>query len=656
MNKKTQYQHWQLTPADGAHWLYFDRADKSTNSINPAVLTELAEILTHLAHQKDIQGLIIASAKANSFIMGADVEVFTHFSNEKDALAFIQQGQAVFQQLATLPFSTVALIKGFCLGGGLELALACRYRVACDDAKTQLGLPEILLGLHPGWGGSVRLPRLIGAPQALDLILTGRSVDGKTASKMGIVDVAVPERHLKAAALFYALKNPELHQANWLQTITNYPLIRPLLGKLLHKKVAAKVLPEHYPAPFAVLENWEKVGVEGQLPFKVEAESLSKIAMTETAHNLLRVFFLRERLKNLAKDTVFAPQHVHVIGAGTMGGDIAAWCALRGLRVTLQDREPKFIAPAMKRAYELYKRKLKSPRLIQAALDRLLPDPEGVGIAQADVIIEAIFEDLKAKQSLFKTIEAQCKPDAILATNTSSIPLDEIASVLRQPERLIGLHFFNPVAKMPLVEVVQGRASQAELISKALAFVRRLDKLPLPVSSSPGFLVNRILMPYLLDAITLSQEGVAIQDIDYAAVQFGMPMGPIELVDTVGLDICLAVGKKLVTYFDGVLPARLEKLVAEGKLGRKTGEGFYVYKNGKPVKKQVTIDAIKAASIADRLVRCMIREAEACLKEKVVADSDLLDAGMIFGTGFAPFRGGLMFYAKNTFSSRDTTR
>lgn len=642
---KKHYKNWQIVNKEHLVWLYFDRENSAVNTINHEVLDELADILTDISHQKAHLGVIIASAKSTGFIAGADIQQFTQFKNHDEAMALINKGQKVFNQLATLPIPTVAMIKGFCLGGGCELVLACRYRIADEDVKTRIGLPEILLGLQPGWGGSVRLPRLIGGLKAMDLILTGRAITSRDAARLGLVDLIVPERQLERAARHYALYPPKPHKPTRLETLTNHSLLRPLIAKLLKKKVAEKASPEHYPAPYAVIDNWAKVGVsDEQKALQAEAESIGKIAMTATASNLIRDFFLQERLKGLSKGTEFPVKQVHVVGAGTMGGDIAAWCALRGMRVTLQDREPKFIAPAIKRAYELFKRKLKLPRLIQEAMDRLIPDPTGLGIARADVIIEAIFENLEVKQKLFKELELLAKPDAILATNTSSIPLDEINVVLQKPERLVGIHFFNPVAMMQLVEVVQGKLTSAELVKKAMAFVRKIDRLPLPVKSRPGFLVNRVLMPYLMEAMLMLDEGIPAYRIDKAAIDFGMPMGPVELADTVGLDVCLAVAKNLSSHLGGTVPEKLEQMVQKGLLGRKSGEGFYVYRNGRPVKEKNESES--SHDITERLILRMINEAVTCLREEVVADSDLVDAGMIFGTGFAPFRGGPMHYAE----------
>lgn len=647
MSRMQNYNHWQLeNDQDKILWLFFNKQNSSVNSIDRDVMEELSDILDTLANDTEHKGLIIASAKKNGFIAGADISQFNKFKDIEDAVALLQEGQAIFDKLENLKLPSVAMINGFCLGGGMELALACHYRVALDDAKTRLGLPEIKLGIHPGWGGTIRMPKLIGALQALNLILSGHTVSGKAAAKLGFVDAAVPRRHLITAAKYYALQHPKRHQASFLQNITNSKLMRLPLASFMRKKLREKANPIHYPAPFQVLDNWERFGIEGKAAMNQEAKTCGKLFFSETSANLVRVFFLQERLKGLAKEVKFSPQHVHVIGAGTMGGDIAAFCALQGMQVTLQDREAKFIAPAIKRAYKLYQEKLKEPYLIQAAMDRLTPDINGNGIARADVIIEAIFENLNAKQAVFKEIESKAKPDAILATNTSGIPLDEINAIMRQPERLVGIHFFNPVAKMLLVEVVKGQLTDHTVVGKAIAFTRKIDRLPLPVKSTPGFLVNRVLMAYLLESLAMCEEGVSPAIIDKAMVEFGMPMGPVTLADFIGLDICLAVSHYLSQYLHCKIPTRLEEMVKAGKLGKKSGEGFYKYKAGKQIKpKDISYDK-PLETISDRLILRMLNEAFACLREQVVADADLLDAGMIFGTGFAPFRGGPIQYAK----------
>lgn len=642
-----QYKHWQVEKdADSIVWFYIDKANASANTFDSDVLDELMDATQHLANDKTAKAVIIASKKSSGFFAGADIEQFSQFENEEQALSFIEKGQKAFKLIDDLTIPSVALINGFCLGGGLELALACNYRIADENRKTRLGLPEVRLGIQPGWGGSVRLVRLIGPLNAMDLMLSGRTVDTRQAAKLGIIDAAVPERHLVRAARFYALTKPEMHKPPVLHSFANIHWARYFIARLLRKKLAQKVRQDHYPAPYAMVDNWEELGVDNEQAFTAEAHSIVNLLQHDTTHNLIRVFFLQERLKSLGKANNFSIQHVHVIGAGTMGGDIAAWCALQGLQVTLQDREPKYIAPAIKRAFNLYSKRLKKPRLIQEAMDRLLPDIEGTGIAKADVIIEAIFENLDAKQALFKSLEQQAKPTAILATNTSSIPLDEISVVLANPGRLIGIHFFNPVAMMPLVEVVQSSLSEPVLVKNAIAFVRIIDRYPLPVKSSPGFLVNRILMPYLMESMILLQEGIAPGQIDKAAVEFGMPMGPIELADTVGLDVCLSVADNLAKHYGGEIAPKLRQMVEAKQLGKKTNSGFYNYKNGKPIKQTRMVSGEGTKLIVERLILRMLNEAAACLREGVIIDADLLDAGMIFGTGFAPFRGGPIHYAQ----------
>lgn len=641
------YKNWRLeTDSDHILWLYFDKEHSTVNTLDRETMEELDSILTQLSTETEHKGLIITSGKRNGFIAGADISQFNQFKDIDEAIALLKKGQMIFEKIEFLPIPTVAMIEGFCLGGGMELALSCRYRVAEDSQKTRLGLPEVKLGIHPGWGGSVRMLKLIGAIKGLDLILTGRTISSKTAAKMGVIDAAVPRRHLIRAAKYYILEQPDSHKATWAENLTNTLPARKILSAYMRKKLRAKVNPFHYPAPYQMVDNWEKWGVEEEA-YEQEAKTCGKLFFSETCQNLVRVFYLQERLKGLAKDNSFSPQHIHVIGAGTMGGDIAAWCALQGFQVTLQDREPQFIAPAIKRAYALFKDKLKETYLIQKAMDRLIPDSMGYGISRADVIIEAIFENLTAKQDLFKFLEKHAKPDAILATNTSSIPLDEINTVLQNPERLVGIHFFNPVAKMLLVEVVQGEKTAPSVMENAIGFVRKIDRLPLPVKSSPGFLVNRILMPYLLEAVSMLDEGIPASVIDKAMVDFGMPMGPVALADAVGLDICLSVANYLSPYLNATVPEQLIKLVGEGKLGRKTGEGFYKYKNGKPIAQPEIAYDKPLEEISDRLVLRMLDESFAALRDGVVSDSDLLDAGMIFGTGFAPFRGGPIHYAKS---------
>jgi 3-hydroxyacyl-CoA dehydrogenase / enoyl-CoA hydratase / 3-hydroxybutyryl-CoA epimerase len=637
------YKHWKLeTDRDNLAWLSFDKRGASANTLSQETLAELDAALDE-ARSAGPRGLIIRSAKRSGFIAGADVEEFTKIQSPQDALSLVRRGWDLFNKLAALPFPTVALIDGFCMGGGLELALACRYRVAVDQPGTRLALPEVMLGILPGWGGVKRLPRLVGPGAALDMLMTGRAVDARRARRMGLVDAAVPPRIRDNTARMMALEAPRPRRLPFAQALMNMPFMRPFVASTARKQLRRKARPEQYPAPYAILELWQRFDGDPLAPHPDDPASVASLAAGDTARNLIRVFFLQERLKSLGKESDFQAKHVHVVGAGVMGGDIAAWCAMRGLRVTLQDQSAERLAPAMKRARELFERRLRDATRVRDASDRLIPDTAGEGARRADVIIEAIFENLEAKRELFTRLEAVARPDAVLATNTSSLKLADIATALRAPSRLVGIHFFNPVPQMQLVEVVSGERTDRDAARKASAFVRQIDKLPLPVKDAPGFLVNRVLGPYLYKALQLADEGTAPETLDAAATAFGMPMGPIELADTVGLDICIAVGKELAGG-RGEPPRRLAELVKSGNLGRKTGRGFYAWKDGRPQKGAA---APFPPELADELVAPYLEEAKRAVADGVVADADLADAGLIFATGFAPFRGGPLRYLED---------
>ena len=643
-------KHWTITREhDGFATLTLDRAETSTNTLSADVMAELDQTLDALDREPP-KGLVIRSGKANGFIAGADVDEFGAIATEEGAMALVKRGWDTFEKLARVRYPTLALIRGFCLGGGLELALACRYRVAVDEPGTRLGLPEVMLGILPGWGGIARLPKLLGGPAGLDLLLTGKTVDARKAKRLGLVDEAVPLRTMESTARGVLRAMPKPRTLSFAAALTLNPLARRVIASQAAKQVARRARREHYPAPYAILELFSRYDGNPLAVPPSDPASIVTLVRSPTTANLLRVFKLQERLKALGKEGDFVAKHVHVVGAGTMGGDIAAWCALRGLTVTLQDQTVARVAPAIGRAAKLFSDRLRDARRVRDALDRLIPDVAGDGIARADVIIEAIFENVDAKRELFASIEKRARRDAILATNTSSIPLEDIASSLATPSRLVGLHFFNPVAKMMLVEIVVGRDSDRRFIAPAAAFVRQIDKLPLPVKSAPGFLVNRVLAPYMMAAMRAVDEGIAPETVDEAALAFGMPMGPIELADTVGLDIAVAVGKLLSGR--GEPPKKLLALVADGHLGRKTGRGFYEWRDGKAVK---SAPGTVPADLADRLVGPFVAEARAALAEGIVADADLVDAGAIFGTGFAPFTGGPLHYLESRKINVDTT-
>ncbi|MCP4331783.1 MAG: crotonase [Gammaproteobacteria bacterium] len=630
---------------DGILWLILDKQDTTTNVLSIAILEQLDGLIDEVVKSPP-KAIVFRSGKSGGFIAGADVNEFLEVRSTQEALIMIKRGQTLFSRIAALPCPTIALIEGFCMGGGTELALACDYRVALDDRATKIGLPEVRLGIHPAYGGVVRATAIVNPLKSLELMLSGRALSARAARAIGLVDVAQPHRQIERAVRSIALSPPQKQRMPLLGKVLSLPGIRSLLAEYMKKQVAKKAPRQHYPAPYAILDVWANYRGNPRRMLEEEANSVARLIQGNKVRNLIRVFFLQTRLKGLGDKKSFTPRHIHVIGAGTMGGDIAAWCALRGFQVTLQDREAKYLSNAFKRAQALFAKRIKSPIERNAAIDRLIPDVNGDGVPRADVIIEAIFEDVDAKQAIYRDVEARMKADAVLATNTSSIPLEILATALKQPQRLVGIHFFNPVAMMPLVEIVRSEQSSEETIQQAIAFTQHIGKLPLPVKSSPGFLVNRILMPYLVEAFTLYDEGVAAEAIDKAATDFGMPMGPVQLADTVGLDICLSVAQNLSQAYGIAVPAGLDKFVKSKHLGKKSGRGFYQYKNGKPVMDK-DVDIGDQKMIQNRLIFRFLNEAAACLQEGIVADQDLLDAGIIFGTGFAPFRGGPMNYGLN---------
>ncbi|MBX2868531.1 MAG: enoyl-CoA hydratase/isomerase family protein [Acidiferrobacterales bacterium] len=637
-------KNWTIENQDGVCLLTLDKPDSNQNVLSAAILEELASAIDEIEAMQP-SALIITSGKQSGFIAGADVKEFTQVESAEQARKFVGGAHKVFDRIEAFSFPSVAMINGHCLGGGLELALACHYRVVCDDPSIRLGLPEVLLGIHPGFGGTVRLIEKCGAPGAMDLMLSGRTVIPKVAKKMGFIDQAVPERQLRRTVDYMIRKKPPVKRVTGWKKWLNMGLSRDVLAKVLTKKVSARASEAHYPAPFAVIRLWKLFGHNRQLMLREEQVSAIELVTTPTSKNLVKVFFLQEHLKSLGKaEDAEQFQRLHVVGAGVMGGDIASWCALKGLEVTIQDNNPEALARASKRAYDLFKKKLRDPRLVQRAMDRFQPDVDGHGARRADVIIEAIFENAEAKMGLFKELEKIAGPNTILSSNTSSIPIETLGEALETPSRMVGLHFFNPVAKMQLVEIVNGENTDSEVSQRATQFANQIGRLPLPVKSSPGFLVNRILMPYLMEAVEMHKEGVPEAVIDKVATEFGMPMGPITLADTVGLDICQNVAANLNESFGGEMPQALVKKVEAGHLGKKSGKGFYEWEKGKPKKPKTNASYKAAPDLEDRLVFRFLNETIACLDENIIDSTQLADGGLIFGTGFAPFRGGPVNY------------
>ncbi len=636
----------------GIAWAVFDREGESQNSLGQHPLEELAAIIEHVergARDKSIRGLVLSSGKEKGFIVGADVREFERITSEQQVADGVSLVNALLDRIERMPVPVVCTIHGFCLGGGLELALACHWRIATRDEATRLGFPEVRLGLFPGFNGTARSIRQVGATAAMRLMLTGSMVRAAAARKMGLIDELVASPlNLPWAARRAIQRNRKSRMAGGWKALLRLVPARGLLAKWLRAETAKKVREEHYPAPFRLIDLFEAHAGNLEEMKLAETRAFAPLMMGDTSRNLRRVFKLSEMLKAQApKDLVFRPLRVHVIGAGVMGADIAGWCVASGMEVSLQDLNEEQIKSGREAQKKLFARKFRSKPRRDAAMVRLIADPKGVNLARADVVIEAIVEKLESKQSLLKSIEGRLKPDAVLATNTSSIEIEKIAEALADPGRLIGIHFFNPVAQMPLVEVVRGAQSRPEQVAKGCIFVTAIDKFPLIVKSNPGFLVNRVLAPYMMSALQRLERGEAKEKIDEAARVFGMPMGPIELADTVGLDVCAHVGNILKLAPPG--DTKLDQMVAAGKLGKKSGEGFYPWKDGKPVKTvpEQPYAAFELERLGRELVEPLIRECEQCRDEKIVESADLVDAGVIFGTGFAPFRGGPLHFRAN---------
>ena len=638
-----RFRHWKIRHHNSLCTLSIDVAGKKQNVLSFEVISELALVLDEI-EKAPPAGLVIRSGKPDSFISGADMGEFEKITHREQALEIVGLAHQAMNRIESMPMPTVALIHGHCLGGGLELALACDYRVCCDAPSIRLGLPEVRVGIHPGFGGSVRLIETVGVTTGMDLMLSGRTLVPFAAKKAGIIDLCVPSRQLDRAAGHLIDQKLPRTRASRMNAVFSVQPVRSLMARILRKKVASRARQDHYPAPYALIDLWEKSGGNREAMLAAEQVSVTDLVMTTPSRNLVRVFFLQEALKKTGRPAIQKEfRRVHIVGAGLMGTDIASWCALQGLTVTLHDRNPAALATAYQRAHGFFQRRLKQSRRVERAMDRFQVDVAGTGARYADVIIEAAFEDAKVKIGVFAEMEKIARPDAVLATNTSSIPLEIIGNALKRPGRLVGLHFFNPVAKMQLVEIVKGEKTYAKSAARATAFAGKINRLPVQVRSSPGFLVNRVLMPYALEAMELLGEGAAPALIDRAATGFGMPMGPITLADTVGLDICHHVGETLTAGFGGSLPAILKSKVDAGELGRKTGKGFYTWKKGKPVKEK-TDSGQGSGDMEDRLIFRYLNECMECLHQGIVESPSQLDAALIFGTGFAPFTGGPIHY------------
>ncbi len=648
--------------------LTFDRPDSSANIFDRRALMELDRHLDFLSADVGLKGLILVSSKKSIFIAGADLLSMFAETRPEALRELIELGQRVFNRIAALPCPTVAAIHGAALGGGCEIALACDWRVASTDGVTRIGLPETQLGLLPAWGGSTRLPRLIGLPKALGIILAGKTLAPKPALKCGLVDALVPREYLLPAAL-KKIREGKPRRAG--RPFTNNALVAAVIAARAKTQLQKKTR-GHYPAVTKALEAVTK-GISRSVSdsLRLEVEGVEELGKTETTRNLLRLFLLQERAKKLnvgqasrlSKASAGGTPALRcaVIGAGVMGAGIAQWLSAKKLSVILRDVSAEAIARGLSNISKLYaegtKRHTFMPVEARAGLDRIHPAAAEVPLRNVDFVIEAAVEDMAPKQEIFRKLDALAGEQTILATNTSALSVAEIAAATVHPERVVGIHFFNPVHRMQLVEVVRAPQTSPAAVQRAIQFVQQIGKLPLLVNDSPGFLVNRILIPYLIEAGLLFESGARARDLDEAMLDFGMPMGPLRLLDEVGLDVAHHICGTLAEKFHGrfPVPSLLDKMLKAKMLGRKSGRGFYRHARGKQLPKlnvetetfRCNRDAsgLTRAQLQERMVLLMINEAARCLEEKVVASADDVDFGMVMGTGFAPFRGGPLRHA-----------
>lgn len=631
----TSYEHFDLTHDEaGIAWLTIDVKGRSANVLSHAVMAELFAVVDSLTATPP-KGFVFRSGKPRGFIFGADINEFAGLATRGAVEAHIAGVLACFQKIEDLACPTVILIDGICVGGGLELALAFQRIIAIDDVACQVGFPEISLGLLPGYGGSARACERMGPEAALQLVLHGRPLKAHAALAAGAIDHLVADREDLAQAARDAVAGKI---ARAIPSVTN-----DLAGMIKAERanLLTRTSPRNTPAPFAILDHFSVRDLSKNNFIANETKLFSELMMTPASAGLRRVFQLNDAVKKGARGDSDITR-LHVIGAGTMGGDIAAVAAMSGFSVTLQDLDPAAIDGAMVRAATLYERRLKDPRRIEETLGRLDADPDGAGLAAADLVIEAVAERLEVKQKVFAAAEAVMKPDAIMATNTSAIPLEQIGSALADPGRLIGMHFFNPVPVLPLVEIVYTEASRQDFVTRAMYACGAMKKQPIRCKSSPGFLVNRALLPYMFRAIEAMHEGADPDKLDQALVRFGMPMGPIELCDQVGLDVCLDAGS--VIGMSDLAAARLSGLIEAGNLGRKTGSGFYEWDGKKAIRPRGDYPDADLDSIAVDLLAPLVAECRAAVAEGVVDSADMADAACIFGIGFPAFRGGPLFW------------
>jgi len=653
--------------------LVFDAVNSRANTLGTPIMLRIFELLLDVESENNLNALVLISRKPTIFIAGADIAEIQRLNQGGDAKDSLMKLQSVFTFLEKLKIPSIAAIHGACMGGGTELILSCDYRMVSDGKETKIALPEVNLGVLPGWGGTQRLPRLLGLEKGIDLVCSGRAVDGKSAKKMGLADKLVPTEYLEEKAIAWATELAKKRTKRPAETkdLKNRILETVPGGKwIVFDQAKKKILEKtkgHYPAPIKALEVIKRTyGGPLEAGLKVEAEAFAELVVTPESRNLVNLYYLTEKVKkDKGVETAAKPKDIKraaVLGAGVMGGGIAQLFAAKDVRVRMKDVQWDAITKGYQQAYKIFKKLVDRRKMKRSDLDNAMGRIEGTttyaGFSQVDLVVEAIVEDLEIKKKVLKEVDGLVPSTAILATNTSSLSVSAIGSLCKEPSRVVGMHFFNPVAKMPLVEVVRGKDTSDEAVSTIFQFSKKLGKTPIVVKDSPGFVVNRILGPYLNEAVILMTEGVSFTDMDAIIEKFGMPMGPCELLDEVGLDVASKVSKVLFGAFGERMtpPASMDVIAADGRYGKKTGKGIYLYeKGGKNRKPDPTVpgkigaqkrnSALTDSVVEKRLLYLMVNEAARCLEENLVRDVSDVDIGMIFGTGFAPFRGGLLRYA-----------
>ena len=633
--------HWLANiDEDGIAWLYLQTVGKSVNVLNNAVMTELECLLDRLENNKDLRGVALLSGKKGGFVYGADIHEFETLKTASEVANHMLYVHGLFNRIEALPVPSCVGVDGIAVGGGLEIALTFDRLFITSSSKTKLGFPEVNLGIMPGYGGSGRAYGRIGTKAVLDMMVSGRPIGSIDAIKTGLADELVdkPDDLEKSMREWIIGCNGVKPIFTELETAADATAIAAAKDKYLKR-----LRSDHTPAPAAIIEHVENFGHDKSAMSASEIDVFPNLMVSSASKNLRRVFYLTDAVRKSARGES-GIKRMHVVGAGVMGGDIAAIGAMAGLDVTLTDMNDAAIVGAIARAKKLFERRLKSDEKVALALARLRTDLDGNGATDADLIIEAVAEKLEVKQAVFKNLEAVSKASAILATNTSAIPLEDIATALNGPERLIGLHFFNPVPVLPLVEVIWSKYSDPEIVSRGMQFAGQIGKMPVRCKSAPGFLVNRALLPYIFKAIEAVAGGEKADHIDEALVDFGMPMGPIELADQIGLDVCLDVG--IVLGMPPATKALLDEKCRTGTIGRKSGSGFYEWDGNRAIRAHQSKDPRVMAAIAKNMLAPMIEECRKAVDENVVDTADSADAGMIFGIGFPGFRGGPLNWSK----------